>query len=78
MLALETLAPIADHRLIVEDAALPAHAAQARVIVLWENAHPAQRRKPPPSLAGMGEETGDILSALPETDWKVIGSAGQA
>lgn len=69
MLALETTASIADHRLVIQDAALPAHAERARVIVLWESAKPAGRRSPPSALAGMGEERGDILSALPESDW---------
>lgn len=71
MLALETTAAIADHRLVVEDAALPAQAALARVIVLWET--PASRRRePPPALAGMGEETGDILGGPPAADWEAL------
>ena len=52
---------IANHRLVIQDAALPAHAENARVIVLWESTRPAGRRSPPPALAGMGEEKGDIL-----------------
>jgi hypothetical protein len=72
MLALETTASIANHRLVIEDAALPDHAAQARVIVLWESAKPTGRRLPPPELAGMGEEKGDILNGPPECDWKAL------
>ncbi|MDO8811220.1 MAG: hypothetical protein Q7J38_04235 [Gallionella sp.] len=72
MLALETTASIADHRLVIQDAALPAHAERARVIVLWESTKPAGRRLPPPSLAGMGEEKGDILSGSPESDWEAL------
>lgn len=65
MLALETTASIADHRLVIQD-----HAARARVIILWESAKPAGRRSPPPELAGMGEEKGDILNGPPESDWE--------
>jgi hypothetical protein len=36
MLALETTASIDDHRLVIQDAALPAHAEHARVIVMWD------------------------------------------
>lgn len=72
MLALETTAPIDDHRLVIQDAALPAHVEQARVIVMWESPKPAGRRSPPPALAGMGEEKGDILSGPPENDWDVL------
>jgi len=61
MLALEMTASIADHRLVIQDAALPAHAEHARVIVMWESTKPAGRRQPPPALAGMSEEKGDIL-----------------
>lgn len=63
MLALETTASIDDHRLVIQDSALPAHADHARVIVLWESIKPAGRRSPPLSLAGKGEEKGDILSS---------------
>ena len=72
MLALETTASITDHRVVIQDAALPAHADHARVIVLWESSKPGGRRSPPPALAGMGEEKGDILSGPPESDWKVL------
>lgn len=37
MLALETTASIADHRLVIYDVALPAHAERACVIVMWES-----------------------------------------
>ena len=67
MMALETTASIANHRLVIEDAALPDHAVRARVIVLWESAKPTGRRLPPPELAGMGEEKGDILNGPPES-----------
>jgi len=72
MLALETIASIEDHRLVIQDSALPAHADHARVIVLWESSKPAGRRSPPLSLAGMGEEKGDILSGPPESDWETL------
>jgi len=72
MLALETTASIADHRLVIQDVALPAHAAHARVIILWESAKPAGRRSPPQELAGMGEEKGDILNGQPESDWEAL------
>jgi hypothetical protein len=72
MLALETTASIDDHRLIIEDAALPAHADHARVIVLWESSKPGGRRTPPLVLAGMGEEKGDILSGPPASDWETL------
>ena len=65
MLALETTASIDDHRLVIQNAALPAHAENARVIVMWEATKPAGRRMPPPALTGMGEEKGDILSGPP-------------
>jgi len=71
MLALETTASIADHRLVIQDAALPAHAERAR-IVMWESAKTAGHRSPPPSLSGMGEEEGDILSGSPESDWEAL------
>ena len=72
MLALETTVSIADHRLVIQDAALPAHAENARVIVLWESTKPTGRRTPPPALAGLGEEKGDLLSGPPESDWEVL------
>lgn len=72
MLALETTASIDDHRLVIQDAALPAHAERAHVIILWESTKPAGRRSPPPALAGMGEEKGDILSGPPESDWETL------
>lgn len=72
MLVLETTASISDHRLVIEDQALPAQANRARVIVLWESASPKGRRQPPPSLAGMGEENGDILSGPPASDWEAL------
>ena len=72
MLALETTAFIADHRLVIQDAALPAHAECARVIVLWESPQTTGRRSPPLVLAGMGEEKGDILSGPPESDWEAL------
>jgi len=73
MQALEMTANIANHRLVVEDATLPLHAERARVIVLWD-APPASnaRRVPPPALAGLGQERGDILSAVPESDWEAL------
>jgi len=46
MLAIETTASIADHRLAIQDAALSAHAERARVIIMWESAKPAGRRLP--------------------------------
>ncbi len=72
MLVLETTATIADHRLVIQDAALPAHAERARVIILWESSKPAGRRSPPPALAGMGEEKGNIFSGPPESDWEAL------
>lgn len=72
MLALETTASISDHRLVIQDEALPAHADHARVIVLWESARQAGRRRPPPSLSGMGKETGDILDGPPVNDWEAL------
>ena len=72
MLALETTASIANHRLVIQNAALPAHAEGARVIVMWETEKPSGRRSPPPALAGMGEEKGDILSGPPESDWEAL------
>ncbi len=72
MLALETTASISDHRLVVQDDALPIHAEKARVIVLWDAPAPTGRRSPPPELAGKGEEKGDILAGPPLTDWDVL------
>ncbi|MDP2830057.1 MAG: hypothetical protein Q8O37_15805 [Sulfuricellaceae bacterium] len=72
MLALETTASIADHRLVIQDAALPAHAEHARVIILWDSNKPSGRRSPPPLLAGLGEEKGNIFSGSPENDWDAL------
>jgi hypothetical protein len=72
MLALETTASIDDHRLVIQDAALPNHAERARVIIMWESTKPAGRRSPPPALAGMGEEKGDIVRGLSESDWDAL------
>ena len=72
MQVLEKTTTITDHRLVIEDAILPAHAEHARVIVLWEAGKPAARRFPPPELAGMGEETGDILTGPPNVDWEAL------
>ncbi len=72
MLALETTASIANHRLVIQDSALPDHAERARVIVLWESTKPAGRRSPPPAQAGMGEEKGDILNGPPESVWNAL------
>ncbi len=72
MLALETTASIDGHRLVIQDAALPAHVERARVIVMWESTTPAGRRSPPPALACMGEEKGDIHSGPPESDWDAL------
>lgn len=73
MMALEKIASIKDHRLIIEDEALPAYANHARVIVLWDAVKPAGRRTPPPSLARMGEEKGDIVSGAPDSEWETLG-----
>jgi len=75
MLALETTATIADHRLVIQDAALPAHAEHARVIVMCESTNSVGRRSPPPALAGMGKEKGDIVNGPPERDWEVCPDA---
>jgi len=72
MLAFEITASIDNHRLVIQDSALPAHADHARVIVLWESIAPTGRRSPPPALVGMGEEKGDILSGPPESDWEAL------
>lgn len=72
MLVLETTASIVDHRLVIQDMALPAHRVRARVIVLWEPAKSGMRRTPPPALLGMGTEQGDILNSVPDSDWDVL------
>lgn len=73
MQALEMAANISNHRLVIEDATLPLHAEHARVIVLWDaSPAPNARRLPPPALAGLGREKGDILAAAPESDWEVL------
>ncbi len=72
MLALEMTVPIANHRLVVHDDALPANAERARVIVMWEAIPTSGRRSPPLSLAGVGEEKGDILSSAPTGDWEAL------
>ena len=72
MRALEMTVPIANHRLVVQDDALPANAAHARVIVMWESISTSGRRSPPLSLAGVGEEKGDILSSAPTGDWEAL------
>lgn len=72
MLALEMTVPIANHRLVVEDAALPDNAERARVIVMWESVRSAGRRSPPLSLAGSGVEKGDIISSAPMDDWEAL------
>lgn len=73
MHALEMTAKITNHRLVVEDATLPLNAEQARVIVLWNATTGSNaRRLPPPALAGLGREKGDILTAAPESDWEVL------
>ncbi len=72
MNALETIVSIADHRLVVENAVLPARVDRARVIVLWDTLPSNGRRLPPPALAGLGQEKGDILSSSPESDWEVL------
>jgi hypothetical protein len=72
MQALEITGSIVDHRLVIRDDALPTNAENARVIVLWDQVKPTGRRFPPPSLAGMGEEKGDILAGPPLADWDVL------
>ena len=72
MLAFEIAASIDNHRLVIQDFALPAHADYARVIVLWESTAPNGRRSPPPTLAGMGEEKADILNGPLESDWEAL------
>lgn len=72
MLALEMTVPIANHRLVIQDDALPANAEHARVIVMWESASPSGRRSPPLSLAGVGEEKGDIINSAPTGDWEAL------
>lgn len=70
MLAFEMTVPISNHRLVLEDDALPANADRARVIVMWESAKSSGRRSPPLSLAGVGEEKGEIFSSAPPSDWE--------
>jgi hypothetical protein len=65
MLAIETTVSIDNHRLVIQDKILPAYAEQARVIVMWNPSPVGGRRSPPPALAGMGEEKGDILNSVP-------------
>jgi len=63
MQALETTANISNHRLVVENATLPDHVERARVIILWDTTTPsAGPHTPPPALAGVGREKGDILA----------------
>lgn len=69
MQTLDTVVSIEDHKLVLQDAALPRRAERARVIVIWEPAKQEGRRSPPPALAGLGEERGDILDSAPESDW---------
>ena len=61
MQAIELTTPITNHQVTIRDAALPANAKQARVIVMWETDAPEQRHTPPPALAGAGTEHGDII-----------------
>jgi hypothetical protein len=72
MQALETTASILDHRLVVENAVLPLRAERARVIVLWDATPSNSHRLPPPALAGLGKEKGDIVSGAPESDWEAL------
>ena len=72
MLAFEMTAPIANHRLVIQNDALPANVEHARVIVIWEAAGSPARRTPPLNLAGMGEEKGDILNSVSPTDWEAL------
>lgn len=72
MLALEMTVPIANHRLVVQDDALPAHAEKVRVIVMWESTASSGRRYPPAMLAGMGEEKGDIIGSAPLNVWEAL------
>lgn len=72
MLAVEMIVPIANHRLVVQDDALPANAERARVIVMWDAVNKSGRRSPPLALAGVGEEKGDILSSAPTSDWEAL------
>ena len=76
MQALETTTKIDCHSLVVYDAALPAHAESARIIVMWEVGKPPGRRVPPPTLAGMGEEKEGILGDSPESDWDGLTKRG--
>jgi hypothetical protein len=72
MYALEVTASVEDHRLVIQDPALPDHLDMARVIVLWENPGETGKRTPPPGLAGMGIEKGDILSGPSEAEWEAL------
>lgn len=72
MLAIEMTVPISNHRLVVQDDALPANADRARVIVMWDSLPTSGRRSPPLSLAGIGEEKGDIISSVPSGDWEAL------
>ena len=72
MQALETIASISNHRLIIESDALPLYSERARVIVLWDAPSSSRPRTPPSALAGLGQEKGDILSSIPESDWGVL------
>lgn len=72
MLAFEMTVPIANHRLVVQDDALPANAERARVIVMWDAINKSGRRSPPMVLAGVGEERGDIVSSAPSSDWEAL------
>jgi hypothetical protein len=72
MQALEMTVPITNHRLVVQDDALPESADRARVIVMWDAVNKSGRRSPPLALAGVGEEKGDILSSAPTGDWEAL------
>jgi hypothetical protein len=72
MQALETIAKIDGHRLVLQDKALPERVERARVIVMWESTKSAGRRIPPSALAGMGVEKGNILNGPPENDWDAL------
>jgi len=72
MQALELSATVDGHRLVVQHPALPDHLETVRVIVLWETPGQAGRRLPPPSLAGMGVEKGDILSSASDEEWETL------
>lgn len=72
MLALERSVPINNHRIVLEDDALPVYSGQARVIVMWDALSASPRRAPPLALAGAGEEKGDIISSATTNDWEVL------